>query len=404
MSNYDVNENSEVYYQGRYWNDYDVVVQKINERISGDPALMWYEHFAKQSSRTFECALILNCGNGWVERELLNSGLILRAVGIDYSEDLLAEARDAAASENLPLTYEQANVNAGTFPQREFDLVVNHAAAHHIAAIDRVFRGVCRLLPEDGWFVSFDYIGPHRNQYRPSAWEAAWQLNEKVPAELRQDLRYPHLPTMLADDPTEAIHSELIVETFHRYFAVSQFTPLGGAVAYPLLTHNSNMWDAIDHPEREHWLNRILDADDEFLNENPDSSLFAYFAGTPDKSVLKRQNLLSQWEATEARREDRASRDGGEYYTRSSLATALIDRDAEHWDAEHARARVAELESELNEVGARVTQLQSELDAVRSSASYVWTRRILDNRFTRRLRRNRSVAAMEHRLRAGVSR
>ena len=248
MSDYDVNENTEVYYRGRYWNDYDIVVRKINERICGDPALMWYEHFAKESSRTFECALILNCGNGWVERELLNSGLILRAVGIDYAEDLLAEARDAAARENLPLTYEQANVNAGTFPAQEFDLVVNHAAAHHIAAIDRVFREVCRLLPEDGWFVSFDYIGPHRNQYRPSAWEAAWQLNEKIPSALRQDLRYPHLPTMLADDPTEAIHSELIVETFHRYFTVGQFTPLGGAIAYPLLTHNSKMWEAQDHP------------------------------------------------------------------------------------------------------------------------------------------------------------
>lgn len=401
MSDYDVNENSEVYYRGRYWNDYDIVVQTINERICGDPALMWYEHFAKESSRTFDCALILNCGNGWVERELLNSGLIRRAVGIDYAEDLLAEARDAAARENLPLTYERANVNTGRFPEQEFDLVVNHAAAHHIAAIDRVFRGVCRLLPEDGWFVSFDYIGPHRNQYRPAAWETAWQLNEKLPWALRQDLRYPHLPTMLADDPTEAIHSELIVETFHRYFTVGQFTPLGGAIAYPLLTHNSNMWEAQDHPARGQWLHRILEADEEFLKENPDSSLFAYFAGTPDKSVLRRQDLLLQWETTEAQREDRASRDGGEYYTRGALATALIDRDVEHWEAAQARARVAELESEVRDVGARVAQLQSELDDVRSSTSYLWTKRVLDNRITRRLRRNRAVAAMEHRLRAG---
>ncbi len=32
--------------------------------------------------------------------------------------------------------------------------------------LDRVFRQICRVLPEDGWFVSFDYVGPHRNQYR----------------------------------------------------------------------------------------------------------------------------------------------------------------------------------------------------------------------------------------------
>jgi SAM-dependent methyltransferase len=389
MPDYDVNDNSGVYYRGRYWNDYDAVVRRNDERISGDPALSWYEHFAKVSNRTFERALILNCGNGWVERSLLYCGLIRQAVGIDYSSDLLHEAREAAERENLPLNYEQANVNAGTFPDLEFDLVVNHAAAHHIAAIDRVFRAICRILPEDGWFVSFDYVGPHRNQYLPSAWEAVRQLNEQIPEPLRQHLRYPHLPTMLVADPTEAIHSELIIETFHRYFTVGQFTPLGGAIAYPLLTHNTRMWDADDEGARSEWVDRILQEDDQFLRENPDSSLFAYFAGTPDKSVLQRNDLLSAWEADEAAREDRATRNGGEYYARSALASALIACDAEHWEAERARARVV--------------QLQSDLDELRSGALYSSTRRLLDARVTRRLRANSLVAAAERRLRTLLS-
>ena len=164
----------------------------INTRISGDPTRKWHEHFARATGRTFERALILNCGNGWVERELVGSGLIAEGVGIDYSQTLLDEAAAAASAEaGMPLTYHQANVNTGTFPEGEFDLVVNHAAAHHIAAIDRVFREVCRILPDDGWFVSFDYVGPHRNQYRLDAWEEAWQLNHELPEPLRQDLRLP---------------------------------------------------------------------------------------------------------------------------------------------------------------------------------------------------------------------
>ena len=159
VADLDVNENSDIYYQGRYWNDFDVVTRRINERISGDPTRPWFEQFAKMSERTFERALILNCGNGWVERELLSSGLILEAVGIDYSEDLLAQARTAAAEGGLPLTYEKVNVNTAAFPEGEFDLVVNHAAAHHIAAIDRVFRELCRMLPDDGWFVSLRLRG-----------------------------------------------------------------------------------------------------------------------------------------------------------------------------------------------------------------------------------------------------
>ena len=54
-------------------------------------------------------------------------------------------------------------------------------------------------------------------------------------------MSYPHLPTMLHDDPTEAIHSELIVETLQRYFHVERFVPLGGAIAYPLLTFNARL-------------------------------------------------------------------------------------------------------------------------------------------------------------------
>jgi hypothetical protein len=149
------------------------------------------------------------------------------------------------------------------------------------------------------------------------------------------------------------------------------------------------MWEAADLDGRSEWVARILQADDQFLADNPDSSLFAYFAGTPDKSVLGRLGQLSEWEAAEAERESRASGHGGEYYTRGALASALIARDTEQWDAEQARARVS--------------QLESELQALRSGTLYSMTRRLLDAKATRRLRANRFVAAVERRLRAALS-
>ena len=178
----------------------------------------------------------------------------------------------AHAGGGFRLTYHQANTNTGKFPSVEFDLVVIMPAAHHIAAIDRVFREVCRILPEDGWFVSFDYVGPHRLQYRVDAWEEAWALNHELPEELRQDLLYPPMPVVLVVDPTEAIHSELILQTFHRYFSEGQFTALGGAIAYPLLTHNARLFDAPDDFERTRWIDRIMDVDDDFLARHPEST------------------------------------------------------------------------------------------------------------------------------------
>jgi SAM-dependent methyltransferase len=386
-TSFEVNENSEVYYTGTYWNDFEVVRRRINAKISGNPTMKWHEHFARSTGRTFRRALVLNCGNGWVERELIEAGLVECAVGIDYAEPLLAEARVAAEREGLPISYHQGNVNEAAFPPGDYDLVVNHAAAHHIAFLDRVFRRICDILPEDGWFVNFDYVGPHRNQYRLDAWEAATSLNEQLPCSLRQRLDYPPIPVMLVVDPTEAVHAELIVDTFHRYFTCAQFTPLGGALAYPLLTHNPNMFEATEEG-RTSSIEAILEADERFLAAHPESTLFAYFAGTPNKAVLRDQALLDTWSDEEDVRERRALENGGEYYERGPLARTLIALE----EARHLLASDR----------ARVAQLETELGAMRSRALYARARRMADSRWVRRGRSTRVVRALERPLRRWV--
>ena len=75
----------------------------------------------------------------------------------------------------------------------------------------------------------------------------------RIPEYVRQEMVYPHLPTMLHDDPTEAIHSELTLENLYRCFDVEQFTPVGGAVAYPLMTHNQQLAALENASERAKW-------------------------------------------------------------------------------------------------------------------------------------------------------
>ena len=58
------------------------------------------------------------------------------------------------------------------------------------------------------------------------------ELWDQLPAPLRTKMSYPHVPTMIATDPTEAIHSDLIVETLARYFDLVEVRPVGGAIAY----------------------------------------------------------------------------------------------------------------------------------------------------------------------------
>lgn len=380
MSEYVVNPNTDIYYAGtgKYWDDVPLVRQRIYRKISGDPAVRFQQHFADRVGRTFRRALILNCGNGWVERELFEAGLIEQVVGIDYGEGLLEEARARATALGMPAAYHQMDANAAEFPAEGVDLVVNFAAAHHVAYIDRVFRALCAALPEDGWCFSYDYVGPHRNQYRADAWEAAWQLNRAMPEHLQQDLRYPHLATMLAMDPTEAIHSELVVDTFRRYFHVDELVPLGGAIAYPLLTLNERMFAAPDDSEKREWIERIVAADEAFLAAHPESTLTAYFTGRPKKEVLGDGARLTRWSRDEEERERRARMQGGEYYPRTALQELTTLAEQRRVENLRLAAEVSHAKQAADAAAARAAELASELEAVRSSIPYRAAMRLWD--------------------------
>jgi len=342
------------YYQGHYWNDLQRVRDLLNERCTGDSARAWQDHLLAEHG-PFERALILNCGNGWVERELVDRGLIRSGVGVDYSENLLAQARSTAAAAHPTLEYRWCDTNTADFPDGEFDLVVNHAAMHHVAYVDRVMRAVCELLPSDGVFVSYDYVGPHRNQYTAAQWEAAWLVNESLPAELRQTMAYPSMTAMLADDPTEAVHSELVMSTMRRYFAIDYEARLGGALAYPLLTHNAALHS---FPEEEvvDAVESIMAADLEQSVDGELGTFFAYVVARPDKSSLRSADDLARWADAENAREAAAAAAGGRYYPPTMMST--LERQIAEAGRHPVLARLPP------SVAARLSQLKRRVFAV----------------------------------------
>jgi SAM-dependent methyltransferase len=312
-----------LYYRGGYWNEIPSVRAEIRRRISGRRDAPFRPIFhGLEDGRRFGRALFLNCGDGHVEREFLERGIIESGVGIDISEELLATAREAGAG--LPLRYVRTDVNQGVLPDEHYDLIVNNAGGHHVAFVDRVFRAFCRVLAPDGLLVNYDYVGPHRNQYPWQQWEALWRLNESLPEGARQKLVYAHLPTMIALDPSEAVHSELLLEASARYFTTDEFKPTGGALAYTLLTFNEAL-KSLPERDAQPAIDRIMDADGEYLRAHPDSTLFAYWRGTPKPDVLRDAATLARWEAEENEREARAAANGGRYYPKTLLEALLFE-------------------------------------------------------------------------------
>ena len=174
-------------------------------------------------------------------------------------------------------------------------------------------------------------------------------------------MRYPSLNDLLKADPSEAVHSELIQERLRRYFIVEEYRRAGGALAYPLLTHNPH-FAAASLEEQESYLRIIMEADAAYLESHPRASLFVYIAAKPDKAGLaKKEATIQGWLKDEELREQTAQ--GGEYYPRYWLTRLYED----YYRYEREQVLLENLKLELAEAQHRAEALNRELEALKNS-------------------------------------
>ena len=173
-----------IYYNDFYWNDIKVVKEHINKLISDNKNIDYLENFINKSKRKFKKALVLNSGNGHVEREFIKRNVVNSAVGIDISEDLIKLANEKKGI--MDIEYILCDINNFKFDSIDFDLLIVFAAGHHIQYLNKVFYNASRVLAKNnGMIVGFDYIGPHRNQYPYEVWESINIYNKLLPKNLQ---------------------------------------------------------------------------------------------------------------------------------------------------------------------------------------------------------------------------
>jgi SAM-dependent methyltransferase len=300
-----VSQETTEYYGGQYWNSFPRTIEYMSENFTGDKNKWWLQDFKERfCGIPFEHGLVFNCGNGWVERLLIDQGIVKRVTSFDYSYNLLSEAIKEKGDRNIH--YFQADVNRVDFKDDIFDLVVNVAALHHVQFINRFCLILCRALTESGIFLNFDYIGPHRNQYSFLHWFYLKKVNRSLPKHIRKEpLIRPHLPTMIHMDATEAIHSDLIIETIQRYFDIFERHDTAGGIAYEILTHNKKL-NKISDIELDMYIENILLLDKTYTESKKVPPLFSYFLAKPQKGLLEAKSKISMFQIEEDQRERKA--------------------------------------------------------------------------------------------------
>ena len=295
-----------------FWTNFGTVADHHAIAVSGSPEQGWIGHLLEKHGLRKK-ALFVSCGNGWVERECHKLGLIVEPYGFDIMPQHISAAEEEARRAGIIAQYVLGDGNKLNLPWSGFDLIVNNGSIHHIAYLDQLMRKLRAMLNPGGLYVMMDYIGPHRNQYSVKAWLRSLEVNVALPVRFRKKMRYPHMPTILAFDPTEAIHAELQMMITRRYFDVVEEVRFGGGIAYEILNGNRQLLDEQHTADGIKAIDTILSEDRQLLLDTPDSNLFTFAILRP-KSELPSQATLDLWTAAEDDRENCAAQHGGRYY------------------------------------------------------------------------------------------
>jgi 2-polyprenyl-3-methyl-5-hydroxy-6-metoxy-1,4-benzoquinol methylase len=182
---------------------------------------------AQERNLKFENGVTLGCGAGRRERELVSRGICRSFHGIDISERAIAAAREIAKEQNLPLTYEVADVNFLELPEKAFDLVVAQTSLRRVLFLERVAEQVWRSLKSDGYLWIDDLIGETQGQYDSKRLSITNRILAILPEKFRQnkvsgrviaEIKRPE-PGHLGS-PFQSIRSGEIVPVFQRWFTI----------------------------------------------------------------------------------------------------------------------------------------------------------------------------------------
>ena len=220
-----------------------VVMAALEERITGTPGLDRLEYFAARYG-PFERAVSLGSGHGHLERRVAQLGIARSVVGMDISQTRIDEARQslpAALADRV--TYFCGSIETWE-PEGPFELLLCKSVLHHISGLER-WMELATAQPTCTVYVD-DFVGPARFQWTDRQLDAINRLLHVLPDEYKRDLTAggrvrrhvgrPDVERFIANDPSEAIRSDEILDVLDRYLRRVEVKPYGGAIYHQLFS------------------------------------------------------------------------------------------------------------------------------------------------------------------------
>ena len=210
--------------------------------------------------------LSICCGSGGIERRLSRLGVAGKILGIDIAPGAIAEAKRKAEAEQLNnISYQVVDLNKAALPIEEYDIIWANGALHHIENIEEVVKKLYDSLKPGGYFIANEYVGPKYFQMTSRQEEIVNAVRHLLPEELcskkaiigppifNQGLRFlmrklnfkpkkgkvSYFGRIFAKldriyfkiiDPSEAISSNLIIQTLKNNFSDVEIRYFNGSI------------------------------------------------------------------------------------------------------------------------------------------------------------------------------
>ena len=164
----------------------------------------------------------------------------------------------------------------------KYDAVFNFAVLHHAMNIEYALKKLASCLKNNGLMFNEEYVGPARNQYSDDHVNIMLEIMSDLPKKFRTKAKFLRPP--LANfrvEPSEAIHSDLILPLIPKYFDIIYQRNLNGGVAYQILHNNIDEFNDTSNSESVKWLEYLLQRDLQFTENGKVPVLFWYGVCTP---------------------------------------------------------------------------------------------------------------------------
>jgi len=137
--------------EDRFWDK--MAAKYARQPIADEPSYQRKLQITRSHLRPYMEVLEFGCGTGGTA--LLHAAHVRHIRAIDFSEGMLAIARDKAASAGIDnVTFERADIGTFAAPDASYDVILGLSILHLLADKEAVIAKVFRLLRPGGLFIS----------------------------------------------------------------------------------------------------------------------------------------------------------------------------------------------------------------------------------------------------------